>query len=303
MKPSASMEQLLIEPARSEDLSEIVDLERIAWPSGACMRAEEEKFSLRIRLGMLLARSPRNGQLVGFLSTFRPRWLRADTVGKMHRCCPSEILQKDPDECWELLCRTYNLPRDWHDATDDGRLRGGAMHDPSGDVLFGIGIATRPEVAGQGIAQRLLRAALLEARRANIPYFFAYGRLPGLSRYPMLSAEQYLGLGVRREYGVAPLDVGFRIHWGVGAQPLGCSSGAAARYILIPDSMRDDPQSAGFGFLVVTPTGNIARYPFEALSSRCASMSGSWPALIGAPVPGRFAVAMRTANHGQGEFR
>ena len=79
--------------------------------------------------------------------------------------CPDDLLALPADDRWTEIRARYRLPRDWHAATDDGRLGGGALHDADGEVVFGIGITTDPRERQRGIAQALLDGALAIARR------------------------------------------------------------------------------------------------------------------------------------------
>jgi len=255
---------LIVELATDRDIDAILDLERRGWPQAGSMQADRDRFCGRIALGgMVVARLGAGGKLVGAISTFRPRWIRPAKLDELLDGCPDELLGLPAEKCWTEIRERYHLPRDWHDATDNGRLGGGAMHDASGEVVFGIGITTDPQERQRGIAQALLDGALSIARRQGARYFLAYSRLPMYSRHASESLEQYVARTVRRDGVVKPFDFGFRLHWSVGAKPLRSASGRS-RYIVIPGSMPDDAESLTCGVLVITPLGDRSVFPFES---------------------------------------
>jgi hypothetical protein len=175
---------LVVEPATDRDLDAILDLERRGWPKAGSMQADRERFCSRIALGgMIVARLGAGGTIVGAISTFRPRWIGPAKLDELLDGCPDELLALPEEKCWAEIRSRYGLPRDWHDATGNGRLDGGAMHDADGEVVFGIGITTDPHERQRGIAQALLDGALAIARRQSARYFLAYSRLPMYSRH------------------------------------------------------------------------------------------------------------------------
>ena len=229
------------------------------------MQADRNRFSLRIALGgMIVARLGAGGKLVGGISTFRPRWIHPATLDELLDCCPDEPLALPWEQRWAEISARYRLPRDWHAATDDGRLGGGALHDADGEVVFGIGITTDPRERQRGIAQALLDGALAIARRQGARTFLAYSRLPMYSLHASDSPEQYVSRTVQRDGVVKPFDFGFRLHWAVGARPLRSAGGRRSRYIVIPGSMPDDAESLTCGVLVITPLGDRSVFPFVA---------------------------------------
>jgi GNAT superfamily N-acetyltransferase len=255
---------LIVELGTDRDIDAILELERRGWPQVGSMQADRERLHCRIALGgMMVARLAAGRKLVGAISTFRPRWIRPATLDELLGGCPDELLALAGEERWTEICARYRLPRDWHAATDDGQLGGGALHDADGDVVFGIGITTDPRERQRGIAQALLDGALAIARRQGARIFLAYSRLPMYSLHASDTPEQYVSRTVRRDGVVKPFDFGFRLHWSVGAKPLGSASGRS-RYIVIPGSMPDDAESLTCGVLVITPLSDRAVFPFDA---------------------------------------
>jgi GNAT superfamily N-acetyltransferase len=228
------------------------------------MQADRDRFCRRIAIGgMIVARLGAGGKLVGAISTFRPRWIRPATLDELLSGCPDELLTLRAEERWTEIRSRYRLPRDWHAATDDGRLADGALHDPDGEVVFGIGITTDPRERQRGIAQALLDGALTIARQQGARHFLAYSRLPMYSAHASDTPEQYVSRAVQRDGVVKPFDFGFRLHWAAGARPLRSAEGRS-RYIVIPGSMPDDTESLTCGVLVITPLRDTSVFPFEA---------------------------------------
>ena len=255
---------LIVELATDRDIDAILDLERRGWPQAGSMQADRDRFCRRIALGgMIVARLGAGGKLVGAISTFRPRWIHPATLDELLGGCPDELLALPGEQRWTEIRARYRLPRDWHAATDDGRLGGGALHDADGEVVFGIGITTDPRERQRGIAQALLDGALAIARRQGARTFLAYSRLPMYSLHASDTPEQYVSRTVQRDGVVKPFDFGFRLHWAAGAKPLR-SAGGRSRYIVIPGSMPDDAESLTCGVLVITPLGDRSVFPFEA---------------------------------------
>jgi GNAT superfamily N-acetyltransferase len=255
---------LIVELATERDIDAILELERRGWPQTGSMQADRDRFSLRIALGgLMVARLGVGGRLVGAISTFRPRWIRSATLDVLLDGCPNDLLALTGKQCWTEIGACYGLPRDWHAATDDGRLGGGTLHDADGDVVFGIGITTDPRERQRGIAQALLHSAFTVARRQGARTFLGYSRLPMYSLHESDTPEQYVSRTVQRDGVVKPFDFGFRLHWAAGAKPLRDASGRS-RYIVIPGSMPDDAESLACGVLVITPLDDRSVFPFEA---------------------------------------
>ena len=255
---------LIVELATDRDIDAILDLEQRGWPKTGSMQADRDRFCCRIGLGgMIVARLGAGGKIVGAISTFRPRWIHATILDELLADCPDELLALPGGQAWTELRSRYDLPRDWHTATDDGRLGGGALHDASGEVVFGIGITTDPRERQRGIAQVLLEGALAIACRQGARHFLAYSRLPMYSLHGSDTPERYVGRTVQRDGVVKPFDFGFRLHWAAGAKPLRSARGNS-RYIVIPGSMPDDAESLTCGVLVITPLRDRSVFPFEA---------------------------------------
>jgi GNAT superfamily N-acetyltransferase len=232
-----------IHRAELRDLAEIVSVEQAAWPEA--LRAEERNLACRIERGLLHVARGGGGRISGFLTAFRPSWIAAGVLSQLLSDFPAEMIAQESGSRWRALVNRYHLARDWHEATADGSI--GELHHPNGDVLFGVGITTDPNMRGRGVAKALLRGAFREAARTGVRYFAGYGRLPLFHRYDV-TLDEYLVLLEQR----APLDIGFKLHRSVGARPVRTGCGRS-RYVGIPHSMRDDPESRGCGFLVITP--------------------------------------------------
>ena len=119
---------LVVELATDRDIDAILDLERRGWPQSGSMQADRGRFRQRIALGgMIVARLRAEGTLIGAISTFRPRWIHPATLHELLGDCPDELLALPAERRWTEIGASYHLPRDWHAATDDGRLGGGTQ--------------------------------------------------------------------------------------------------------------------------------------------------------------------------------
>lgn len=246
--------------AYASDVDEITRLETASWPAGEAMRADAAKFATRIQLGGVMT-ARRDGRIVGVLTTFRPRWADAGRLADLlaHDAGPDFALEPEPR--WARLSRRWQLPADWHEATADGTLDGGRLHDPEGQVVFGVGLATDPRERGRNIAKGLLDRALVYAAFNGARYFLGYGRLPQYHR-SNVALDDYLQASRPREGYLAPHDFGLRVHWSVGARPLAAADGRL-RFVPIPRSMHDDTESRNAGALIVTPLADRGPLPFE----------------------------------------
>lgn len=261
--PFASPSPVLVRRADATDIEAILRVERAAWPTGECMQACAEKLAHRIALGGLYV-ACRDARIVGSVSTFRPAWARARLIDEIVAECPGDLLRLPVAERWSAACRRWSLPIDWHAATADGSLRERGLHRPGGDVVFGVGIATDPAERGTKVASALLEHVLVAARRTGARYFMGYGRLPQFHA-SALDLDAYVH---RTRAGVRPFvphDLGLRLHWRAGARPARTPDGTA-RWLAIPASMHDDPESRGAGVLAVTPLGRRSPWPLASIA-------------------------------------
>lgn len=250
--------------AKPTDLEAILAIETACWPPGDGMRAEKSKFISRIECRFVWVACDVDGALLGMLTAFRPKWARADRLDELLDGCPADLFEQRSGARWQSLVHKYGLPPNWHEATAEGSLSGGALHNPRGEVLYGVGLAVKAQSKRRGIAQILLQTVLAEAATTGARYFLGYGRLPRFHQFPHLDVDTYLHSTEHDAQGVRPLDPQLRFHWSIGAHPIR-SVDNRFRYVGIPQSMREDPESHGHGSLIVAPLG-AARFPLERLS-------------------------------------
>jgi GNAT superfamily N-acetyltransferase len=261
---STPLNTLQVRLAEPKDLDAIMAIEESAWPSGNGMRAERFKFASRIECEFVTVVCNAQGEVLGVASAFRPNLVCPGKLDELLTGCPSRIFDQQPVERWQSIAREFGLSRNWHEATADGTLRNGAEHDPRGQVLYAVGLAIRPESTGRGVAHFLLQSLLAEAAKSGVRYFVAYARLPMFYRFPHVDVDSYLRMTRTDAQGVRPLDPQHRFYWSIGAQPMQCVDGRF-RYVGIPESMRDDPESRGYGLLTITPMG-ATPFPLNRLS-------------------------------------
>jgi GNAT superfamily N-acetyltransferase len=78
----------------------------------------------------------------------------------------------------------------WSEVSGDGYITG---HDPSGDTLYGIDIAVRPESRGRGVARALYQARYALVRRLGLRRFLAGSRISGYRAHSdRMSPEVYV---------------------------------------------------------------------------------------------------------------
>jgi GNAT superfamily N-acetyltransferase len=78
----------------------------------------------------------------------------------------------------------------WREVTDRGRL---TTHDPSGDLLYGAGLAVHPETRGRGVARALYAAREALVERLGIGMIRAGARIPGYGAVAhLMTAEAYV---------------------------------------------------------------------------------------------------------------
>lgn len=254
----------IVRLANLSDLEAILAIETVGWPVGDGMRAEAAKFATRIACGFVSIACDSENSVLGIFTAFRPKWARAERLDALLQSCPNEIFDQSADERWPSLCRHYGLSNNWHEATAEGTIHQGAMHDPGGDVLYGVGLAVRPECKGRGVARFLLQSTLEDATRNGARYFLGYGRLPMFHLFPHTNVDAYLRLTQRADDGLQPLDPQVRFYWSLGARPIRSVDGRY-RYVGIPGSMREDPESLEHGLLIVAPMC-AKPFPMERLS-------------------------------------
>lgn len=125
----------------------------------------------------------------------------------------------------------------WAEVTGQGRL---TTHDPSGDILYGAGLAVHPRARGHGVARALYRERerLLEDLSANRIRVGA--RIPGYARVAhRMTAEAYVDEVLREERTDPTLS--FQLHMGFGFVAL------AAGYLPL------DVESRGYAAIVEWP--------------------------------------------------
>lgn len=250
------------ELAKPEDVPYIVEIEKNTWPSGEDMVADKEKFKIRQKLGGLVVTRDSSGQILGYVSVFKPKWASAKALGEILYSCDDSIVGMPPQQKWNTICQLYGIPHEWHEATGDGWLYDGAssLHDPKGKVVFGVGVTTDKKYQGHGVVNRTLSKALQLAAEDGAEYFMGFSRLPAFQSTEEkfkdgISLDEYINLYYKylSHQGLyEPYDYGFRFHWNLGAQPARTKTGKIG-YIGIPTAMKDDAESKNAGVLVVTP--------------------------------------------------
>lgn len=258
-------DELITELATPYDVRQVVEIEKRTWPSGEDMVADEEKFTIRQRIGgLIVAKHPGTGQVFGYVTVFKPKWASASALQEILEGCTDTIVGLPPHERWNLVSNHYGIPHNWHEATGNGWLYDGAvpLHDSKGKVAFGVGVTTDKDYQGLGIVDKTLSKALELAAESGAKYFMGFSRLPAYQEteaaWGELTLDEYVHLWQCDHYSerssslLLPHDYGFRFHWRLGAQPA-CTESGMVGYIGVPNAMADDQESNNAGVLVITP--------------------------------------------------
>jgi hypothetical protein len=107
----------------------------------------------------------------------------------------------------------------------------------------------------------LLKSVLAQAASSGARYFLGYGRLPMFHQSPDIDVDSYLRLTRDR---ISPWDSQLGFYWSIGAHPVRSCDGRY-RYVPIPGSMRQDPESRGHGVFILAPLDGSV-FPFEKLA-------------------------------------
>lgn len=109
-----------------------------------------------------------------------------------------------------LDSRKWAPDRPWEELTGNGTLR---THDPSGDLLYGVGLAVHPRARGYGVARMLYRAREELLGRTGLGRIRVGARLPGYGRVAhRMEVEDYVEEVVRGERTDPTLS--FQLHMG-----------------------------------------------------------------------------------------
>ncbi len=99
--------------------------------------------------------------------------------GELVGSCTSLVIQFDP----------AHPEHTWSEVSADGYI---TTHNPSGDSLYGIDMAVRPDWRGRGVARAMYQARYDLVRRLGLKRFLAAGRMPGYHLHQAkMSPEAY----------------------------------------------------------------------------------------------------------------
>ncbi|MFH1438871.1 MAG: GNAT family N-acetyltransferase [Pseudomonadota bacterium] len=151
--------KLIVRPVELKDFAQIVEVQRLCFPSMAPWSGE---------------------QFESMLSRFPEGQLCVEFEGLVVASSSSLILD-------------YDLYSDWHDwnaISDSGFIRN---HDPEGDILYGIEIMVHPDYRGMRLARRLYDARKQLVRERNLKGIVIGGRIPNyIKNRDEMSAHEYV---------------------------------------------------------------------------------------------------------------
>ncbi|MDX2005301.1 MAG: GNAT family N-acetyltransferase [Meiothermus sp.] len=143
------MDHLTIRPYTVADFPQLLRIQRECFPAPY---PEEQLWSLE--------------QIASHVRHFPEGALCAEVGGELIASSTALIKQWQPGD----------PPHTFYEASDHGFIRN---HDPSGNSLYGIDIAVRPEWRGRGVARRLYEARYALVRQLKLERFLTAGRIPG----------------------------------------------------------------------------------------------------------------------------
>ncbi|NHJ47820.1 MAG: hypothetical protein FK733_08535 [Asgard group archaeon] len=174
--------KIKIRKASIKDLSEIIRVEKEAWPEGT--EASEAMFRSRIETypdGVFVALHKR--KIIGVVAFM--------------------LIDYDVD----------NPIPTWNEATDNGMIKG--THNPDAETIFGVDLTATPD-APRGTGTRLLMEVGRQAISKNLKRGVLGGRLPEYKKYAdKMTPEEYLN--AENENG-EPLDPEVRFYKRAGLQ-------------------------------------------------------------------------------------
>jgi GNAT superfamily N-acetyltransferase len=171
---------------REEFLDKLLEVEESAWPEE--LRADREKFKSRLEVF--------------------PEGVVAVFAGeKILGFSTAQIVDYDPD--------FYGT---WNEITDNGAIK--KTHNPQGDSLYVVSVATRKDAQGKGIGGKLVEAQKELVKKKGLARLFLGARIPGYAAYCRengdISVEEYIEL--KNEKG-EPLDPEIRFYKRHGLLP------------------------------------------------------------------------------------
>lgn len=106
--------------------------------------------------------------------------------------------------------QSWPLDASWIEVTDNGLF---TPHDPSGDILYGAGLAVHPLARGRGVARAIYEAREALLLRMGLRKIRVAARIPGYSRVAdRMSPETYTREVVHGERSDPTLS--FQLHMG-----------------------------------------------------------------------------------------
>ncbi len=183
-RPPDPRTEVEVQPARSRDLMDLVELSREIWGTLEGWKAPELLHHQELfPEGQLVATEPGGGRVLGM--------------------AVSLILRSDD---WPLVAS-------WDELTGHGRLD---THTPAGDLLYAAGVAVHPDAQGRGIGSRLYRARERLVDVWGLKAIRAGARIPGYHRVASeVTPETYVESVVRGERTDPTLSfqlaMGFRV--------------------------------------------------------------------------------------------
>lgn len=210
----------VVRQARMDDLAQLLELDATVWPD---FPANEEMIKSRLEVFP-------QGQ---FVATCEDR-----VVGSIY----SQLVN------YESLLDSFT----WMEITGNGTIR--QTHTPSGDSVYGIGLAVLPEFQGTAASRLLIMAVAKMAMRRGRYRFLWGARIPGYHKYKEMPVDQYIK---KKTAKGRYIDLELSLYQQYGANP----DRPLSNYM-------PDPESLDFGVLVVADLSVLAQESIEKIDRR-----------------------------------
>jgi len=161
--PNKRISKLIIRNLSADDIPEIVELQKVSFPTMAAEGVYWKPF-----------------QLEEHLKVFAEGQFCAEYKGNIVGSCSSLIITLDPEykeHTWKEACGSSLFEN----------------HNPKGDSLYGADVSTHPDYRRLGIATKLYQARRDLATKLNLRRIIAGGRLINYCNYAKeMNVEDYV---------------------------------------------------------------------------------------------------------------
>jgi ribosomal protein S18 acetylase RimI-like enzyme len=154
-------EKIIVRNAVTDDINDVMRVEREAWPPE--IQAPREKFESRLKV-------------------FPQGFFVAVLNGKIMGVSTSEIIAHD------------SPPRKWEEITDNGWIK--STHSPKGNAVYVVSLGVSPLAGGKGIGSLLIQAQKNLVKKLGLKCLVLGARCPEYSKpeFSEVPVEKYVQL-------------------------------------------------------------------------------------------------------------